>query len=142
MNENLRVVYERGEKLRCVFNAIVIRNRSLGEKYPGGLSGYLQKHGGCCNRMITVDSFMGGDIDEVFLDLKEHGLEPGADFVFVDAGGFALAQAMFGQATLRPKPVDLGVDWLEGWVHPRGVFVRYVERPSPVRRFPDPSGKG
>jgi hypothetical protein len=37
---------------------------------------------------------------------------------------------------LLPEPVDLGVDWLEGWILDGGVLVRLVDTPKPMKRFP------
>jgi hypothetical protein len=54
MSNGVRLVYEEVERLRCVFNAIVIKNSALNEKYPGGLRAYLEKHGGRCNRMTRI----------------------------------------------------------------------------------------
>lgn len=114
MSNGVRLVYEEVERLRCVFNAIVIKNSALNEKYPGGLRAYLDKHGGRCNRMITAESFMGGEINEIFNDLRKHGFKHKLDFLFVDAGGYALLRGMGVGGILLPEPVDLGVDWLEG----------------------------
>ncbi len=136
MTRDLRLVFAAAENLPCVFNALVVKNRALREKYPGGVRGFLEKHGGRCNRRITVESFMGGDIDEVIADLAGHGFDYEEDFVFVDAGGLALSWARERKARLRPEPVDLGVDWLEGWIFRGRVFVRHAETPMPTQGAP------
>jgi hypothetical protein len=126
MEQVLNLVYEDEEELRCVFNAVVIRNSALNAKYPGGLRAYIEKHGGICNRAITVDSFMGGEIDEVVEDLLAHGLEHRKDFVCVDAGGCAIAAGMRGERLFKPRPVDLGVEWLEASYYKGGIVVRHA----------------
>jgi hypothetical protein len=122
----LNLVYEDEEELRCVFNAVVIRNSALNAKYPGGLRAYIERHGGICNRAITADSFMGGEIDEVVADLLAHGLEHRRDFLCVDAGGHAVAAGVRGERLFKPRPVDLGVDWLEASYHKGGILVRHA----------------
>jgi hypothetical protein len=126
MEQVLNLVYEDEEELRCVFNAVVIRNSALNAKYPGGLRAYIEKHGGICNRAITADSFMGGEIDEVVEDLLAQGFEHRKDFICVDAGGHAIAAGVRGERLFKPRPVDLGVEWLEASYYKGGIVVRHV----------------
>jgi len=50
------------EELRCVFNAVVVRNSSIAQRYPGGLSAFVEV---CpytyCNEKILTYSSMGGE---------------------------------------------------------------------------------
>jgi hypothetical protein len=69
---------------------------------------------------------MDGEIDEVVADLLAHGLEHRRDFLCVDAGGHAVAAGVRGERLFKPRPVDLGVDWLEASYHKGGILVRHA----------------
>jgi len=50
------------EELRCVFNAVVVMNSPIAQRYPGGLSAFIEV---CpysyCNEKILTYSSMGGE---------------------------------------------------------------------------------
>lgn len=127
MSRNLQVVHDSADEIRCVFNALVVRNSALKSKYPGGLRGFVEKFGFRCNEKIAADSFMGGDIDTVIEDLLRCGLVPGKEFVFVDAGSYAVISNLGARNLYKPQPVDLGVNWLEGRYFRGGIHVRCTE---------------
>ena len=68
------LLYTTQRKLRCVFYSLVIKTQALKQKYPGGIRGFGKKEGGRYNKQITVCCYMGSDVDDACLDLKEKGL--------------------------------------------------------------------
>jgi len=110
------------EELRCAFNAVVVKNSSIAQRYPGGMSAFVEL---CpfnyCNERILTYSSMGGDVNEVIDELIACGFKHKEDFLFVDAGLYLMS------GDPGPFDVDLGVDWLEGRFEDRGVYVRFVE---------------
>ena len=75
------------EELRCVFNAVVVRNSAIAQRYPGGMSGFVEL---CpfndCNENIVAYSSMGGEVNKVIDELIACGFKHKEDFLFVDAG--------------------------------------------------------
>jgi hypothetical protein len=110
------------EELRCVFNAVVVRNSAIAQRYPGGMSGFVEL---CpfndCNENIVAYSSMGGEVNKVINELIACGFKHKEDFLFVDAGLYLMC------GDEGPFPVDLEVDWLEGRYEGRGIYVRFVE---------------
>ena len=70
---DLYVVYEDGNELKCVFHAIVLRNKALADKYPGGLKAFTEKQLSKCNRDLTVYCDMGSDIEACGAILSKTG---------------------------------------------------------------------
>ena len=64
---------------------------------------------------VEMDQF----IDDAVDDLYDNGLVPGEDFMGFEAGSFAM---FYDQG----REIDLGVDWLEGYVKDHGVLVYYT----------------
>ena len=110
------------EELRCAFNAVVVNNSSIAQRYPGGLSAFIEV---CpysyCNENIMAYSSMGGEINKVIDELIAYGFKHKADFLFIDAGLYLMVDSC------GPFPVDLEVGWLEGRFEDGGVYVRFVE---------------
>jgi hypothetical protein len=110
------------EELRCVFNAVVVRNSAIAQRYPGGMSGFVEL---CpfndCNENIVAYSSMGGEVNKVINELIACGFKHKEDFLFVDAGLYLMC------GDEGPFPVDLEGGWLEGRYEDRGIYVRFVE---------------
>ena len=110
-----------GEELRCAFNAVVVRNSSIAQRYPGGMSAFIEL---CpfndCNEHIVAYSSMGGEVNEVINELIACGFKHKEDFLFVDAGLYLMC------GDPGPFKVDLRVDWLEGRYEESGIYVRFV----------------
>ena len=123
---NYYVVHADQAKLRCAFYTVVIKNNSLAQHYRGGLKGFLEKHPAKCNSRITVYCAMSGEIDDVIDDLCASGLTIKKDFVFIDAGDYALTQSMFYQ-NRRQNHVDVGVDWLKACYTAAGFYVWHTD---------------
>ena len=119
------MVFTSNEKMRCVFNSVVIKNEALNRKYKGGLRAFIEKHGDYANNDITVFNSMGDEVDDVVKDLFYNGLIHKEDFVFVDAGGFSMYVALNKKD--YPQNYDIGVDWLKGRYADGGIWVWYVE---------------
>jgi hypothetical protein len=110
------------EELHCVFNAVVVMNSPIAQRYPGGLSAFVEV---CpytyCNEKILTYSSMGGEVNEVIDELVACGFKHKVDFLFIEASLYLMA------GSPGPFPVDLKVDWLKGRFEDGGVYVRFVE---------------
>jgi hypothetical protein len=110
------------EELRCVFNAVVVRNSAIVQRYPGGMSAFIEL---CpfndCNENIVAYSSMGREVNKVIHELVACGFKHREDFLFVDAGLYIMS------GDDGPFPVDMEVDWLEGRFEDGGIYVRFVE---------------
>jgi len=120
----LHVIHNERKKMQCVFNTLVIKNESLERFCKGGLIGFLDKHGGQSNGKITVDCFMGGDIDETIDDLIENGLKFIEDFYFIDAGIYLLCDP---KKEAYPHNVRQRPDWLKGRYAKGYIYVWYAD---------------
>ena len=110
----LHVIHNERKKLKCVFNALVIKNTSLERSFEGGLIGFLDKYGGQGNGKITVVCFMGSDVEETAYDLFKNGLKPDEDLTLVDAGEYAIYMGIAIDVDKPLPKVKLSVDWLKG----------------------------
>jgi hypothetical protein len=119
------------EELRCAFNAVVVKNSSIAQRYPGGMSAFVEL---CpfndCNEKITAYSSMGGEVSEVIDELHRLGFKHKVDYLFVDAGLYLMC------GDPGPFNVDLGISWLSGRYEERGVYVRFVESAPGIPRKP------
>jgi hypothetical protein len=110
------------EELRCVFNAVVVRNSAIVQRYPGGMSAFIEL---CpfndCNENIVAYSSMGGEVNKVINELIACGFKHREDFLFVDAGLYLMS------GDDGPFPVDMEAGWLEGRFEDGGIYVRFVE---------------
>jgi hypothetical protein len=136
------------EELRCAFNAVVVKNSSIAQRYPGGMSAFVEL---CpfnyCNEKITAYSSMDDGVSEVIDELHRLGFKHKVDYLFVDAGLYLIC------GDPGPFNVDLGVSWLSGRYEDSGVYVRFVKSargipkkprklgatPAPVSEGPEPS---
>jgi hypothetical protein len=132
------------EELRCAFNAVVVKNSSIAQLYPGGMSAFDEVFPfNYCNEKITAYSSMGGEVREVIDELIACGFKHKEDFLFVDAGLYLMC------GDPGPFEVDLGVNWLAGRYEDRGVYVRFVQsapgipkKPRKMGTTPEPISEG
>ena len=122
----LFVVNHSEERFRCAFYTLVIRNKALVKHYKGGLHGFVENYAARCNNYITVWCDMGSEINAAINDLVESGLTMDVDFVFMDAGSYAIAQSMIHKVGRR-NHLDVGVSWLKGRYANGGIYVWYAE---------------
>ena len=122
----LFVVHNSEERFRCVFDTLVIRNKALVKHYQGGLHGFIENYGALCNNHITVWCDMGSDLNKAINDLVESGLTMDDDFVFIDAGSYAMVQSTLDKVARR-NHLDLGVSWLNARYVGGGIYVWYAE---------------
>lgn len=115
----MHLVHTSTEKLTCHFYTLVIRNDSLHRHYAGGLKGFLAENPARCNKDITVDCYMGDDIDDTVKDLVVHGLIQDQDFVFFDAARLT----MFHEPTVKRESLETGIPWLRATLSGGEVFV-------------------
>jgi len=110
------------EELRCAFNAVVVKNTPIAQRYPGGLSAFIEV---CpysyCNENIMAYSSMGCEVNDVIDELVACGFKDKEDFLFIEAGLYLMA------GSPGPFDVDLKVGWLKGRFEDGGVYVRFVE---------------
>jgi hypothetical protein len=122
----LHVAYESGEKIRCSFFTVVVRNKALAKLYKGGLTGFLDKYGARCNQDITVDCYMGGDIDDTVKDLLGNGLTMHEDFTVFDAEGYTMDLNMIPDDTDVAFSIDFEANWLKAMCTRDGFYVWYA----------------
>jgi hypothetical protein len=122
----LFVVHNSEERFRCVFDTLVIRNKALVKHYKGGLHGFIENYGALCNNHITVWCDMGGDLNKAINDLVESGLTRNDDFLYIDAGSYAMVQSAFDKVERR-NHLDVGVSWLNARYVNGGIYVWYAE---------------
>jgi len=115
----MHLVHTSTEKLTCHFLTLVIRNDSLDRLYAGGLKGFMTNNPARCNEDITVDCYMGGDIDDTGKDMVDAGLVQGQDFVFFDAARLT----MFHEPAARRESLETGIPWLRAMLSGGEVFV-------------------
>lgn len=116
---NMRLVFDSGESLKCVFFSLVVKTEALKQKYEGGLRAFVEEHDAWCNKDIVVLFAMGGfDLEDATRDLDDNGLIHGEDYVRFDPTPYAW-HAEEGQE------IDLGVEWLKGHVQGGGAMVYY-----------------
>ena len=122
----LYVAHDSSEKIRCSFFTLVIRNKSLTQKYNGGLKGFINKYGARCNNDIAVNCYMGGDIEDTIKDLFQNGLTIDEDFTVFDAEGLFMQLRMSPEYAKMLHIVDLGVRWLKAqFIEGEGFSVWY-----------------
>ena len=117
--------YSKHEEIQiCGFFNAVVRNTALAEKYPGGVGAFLQKHATHTNQDLSVTCAMGLlDMDPVFKDLEDAGLESKKDFCLVEPG---LVLAF-------EKRIDFPVAWLEfAGVKNEKILIRYKGNTDPA----------
>ena len=82
---HLYIAHRAKRKIAVAFYTIVVRNQAIDAKYPGGMAAFVEKQGPFCNRDIAVCCSMCEEIDEVYQDLVENGLNRREDFAYFDA---------------------------------------------------------
>ena len=122
--QDLYLVYEDNKAIKCAFNTIVIRNKSLIKKYPFGIKAFIEKHNPKCNRDITVSCYMGSDVEDLWNDLIQNGLIKNIDFTCFDAGSFYFEFRMTGKENAI-HDIVFDAPWLKGHYTKDGVFVWY-----------------
>ena len=121
MNYHMRMIYTSDKELKCVFSSLVIRVEALRAKYKGGVAAFAEKHCAVCNRNIVAYSAMSDMyLEKPIRDLLESGLSPKDDFVNVDAGPLVMFSSQY-----QGQEIDLGADWLKGYMQGSGVFVSF-----------------
>ena len=139
---NFRIKWS-DEELRCAFNAVVVKNSSIVQRYPGGMSAFVEMFPfNYCNENIITYSSMGDDVNDVIDELVACGFKHKEDFLFVDAG---LYRMYGGPGSFK---VELGVSWLAGRYEDGGVYVRFVrsapglpKKPRKMGAIPAPASK-
>ncbi len=112
-------------KMRVTFYALVIRNRSLTEYYPGGVRAYIEKHRGRTNGDITVDCAMADDFDTEIEDLTRAGLKIDEDWIVFEPNIWEFKIPLPDLDRLI-RHINLGVPWLKCKVVNCRVYVWYA----------------
>ena len=66
---HLYLAHRATRKIAVAFYTIVVRNRAIDAKYPGGMAAFVEKQSPFCNRDIAVCCSMCEEIEEVYQDL-------------------------------------------------------------------------
>lgn len=117
----LHLAHTSKERMDCHFITLVIRNESLNRLYAGGLRGFHDVNPSRCNRDISVDCYMGSDIEDTVRDLTAAGLVRGTDFTIFDA----VRPTMHPFRTTRRESIDTGAPWLKATCAGGNVYVWY-----------------
>ena len=75
---------------------------------------------------ISVDCYMGGEVDDTIKDLLGNGLTMDEDFTVFDAAGIAMDISMNPDNAVRRHIIDLGVNWLKAPYTREGFYVWYT----------------
>jgi hypothetical protein len=133
--QDLYVVYDGKDTIKCAFFTIVIRNEALTEKYPGGIKAFIEKHGAKCNNEIAVTCHMGDGANDVLNDLIGYGFSKVSDFLSFDAASYILE---FSMLKSNKGHLDIGFEapWLKGQCIEDGAVVWYNKPNGPVALDP------
>ena len=114
--------YTSDSEIKCIFVALVIKNKPIEEKYHGGLKAFVNKHNSLYNDNITtIMAMSGGDIAIDAVELLKCGLVVKQDFVVFDASNEFIPLPDYSE-------INLGVDWLKAYWHDGHTIVQYVHR--------------
>jgi len=118
---DLRVVYDSDELHPCGHKTLFVPISKLVQKYPGGLQGFVEKHGAYCSRHLAgVAVMFDEDLYPVFDDLIKTGFALEQDFCVI-LHGWGVPMEI--EAGFTPST---GVDWLEYDYTDKRVCVRYI----------------
>ena len=124
----MRLVFNEEESIKCVHTALAVKMEPLREKYRGGPKKFMEKYGARCNRdLAVIISMNDADIDSYVDDLFDQGFVYKEDFMHVDAFADMISYHMFKKHSgINEEKVDLGVDWLKGFIRDNGIMVSYI----------------
>lgn len=82
-----------GPQIKVVFLSVIIKSRSIGDRYKGGTKAFKAKYPESIfqDGLAVVASMSGGEFSEIILELEHSGLVKGKDF----AGGEAFNGEVF-----------------------------------------------
>jgi hypothetical protein len=118
---DLRLAFSSGKEIRCMLFTLAIRVEALRQKYSGGLKAFVETYGARCNRKLAFRCEIDPKfVDYAVSDLENNGLIRGEDFVSFD--GISIARF-----SNQGQDVDLGPDWLKGFIQDRHVIMYYAK---------------
>ncbi|MBL0713893.1 MAG: hypothetical protein JJV98_09335 [Desulfosarcina sp.] len=112
-------------ELRCTYQTVIIRNESLNQKFPGGLSAFVNRYRAECNDHITVYCHTGSEIGDMFRALEAVGLEHSNDFATLDTIECEMWRLIHSEKVNRPFWFETGADWLQCKHRQGSVWVWY-----------------
>ena len=116
---DLRLAFSSGKEIRCMLFTLAIRVEALRQKYSGGLKAFVETYGARCNRKLAFRCEINARfVDYAMRDLEDNGLIKNKDFVSFDV----ISLARFSN---QGQEVDLGADWLKGFILNRMMMVYY-----------------
>lgn len=130
-------------EFRCQVYTLVAKRASVDARYPGGVEEFNEAFGSFSNDDLVIEHAMAYDYLFETLDaLHACGLQPVEDFITFDGSSMLRFQFDDEGNALRDElgklisfpdgtPVDMGVDWLEGFHDPYGTRVRFGENVAP-----------
>jgi hypothetical protein len=98
--------------LQCTHHTIIFRNKSLEDKYPGGLNAFLKKYVTESNGQITAHCVANSNVWDAIRELEAVGLEEGRDFVTLDTVECEMWRMIYADDIERPFWFETGADWL------------------------------
>ncbi len=126
----LSVVYCTEKELPVYSHTVVIKNKSLALRYPGGIKAFMDRHKGLSNGRITVKCFLGfyDDVYELLKDLKTGGFKLTRDYIYFNADRHILEVKRKRSLGVRClNKADTGVNWLQGRLSLEMMYIQYHE---------------
>lgn len=127
---DLSLVHCAERELGVHSHAVVIKNKSLAVRYPGGIKGFMDKHKGLSNGRITVKCFSGfyNEVYELLKDLKTGGFKLTRDYIYFNADRHISEVNRKRSLGVRClNKVDAGVNWLQGRMSREVMYIQYHE---------------
>ncbi len=132
------LIYQSSKELPCAFLTLIVKNKFLQEKYPGGVRAFATKHWSLANNRINIMCHMSDEFQDVMLDLQGHGLSKD-DYSFIDFGGFITLSVCYSVEEKSDSTIISKEKWIEehmnrgvvNWLHVKErnnrYYVSYVE---------------
>ena len=107
--------YYSSKEIECCFYTVIIKNKALNKKYPGGSRVFLETHQGWCNEHLMAVFHFGDARKRALRELRMFGLHEGVDWIDLDEDKIVWSwdRCFF----------DTGVSWLRARYKKGNVFI-------------------
>ena len=104
-------------ELNCNHHAVIIRNDSLEDKFPGGLDDFKNRYRPDFNDHIAIHCVTKYLIWYTVRELESVGLVQGKDFITIDSVECEMWRMIHSEKVDRPFWFEMGPEWLrcEHW---------------------------